>query len=197
MAKTCTKENCNRPVFSHGLCLMHAPKKNLKRTPLKPKPPKKVPANARSEKPYKNKTGKKGGKKKRSPKDILWEWYSRWNRLFHSDENGYCKCFTCPNTGFWKGDGIQCGHFITRAEMSTFIHHMNTHPQCIRCNKYRSGEQFAYGKNIDLKYGEGSAEELYILSKQHKKYTQAEYKELTEYYKAETFKLLKDKGLEL
>lgn len=35
--KICNVENCERPVFSSGKCILHVPKKKLKSSPLKSK----------------------------------------------------------------------------------------------------------------------------------------------------------------
>lgn len=177
-------------------CFQHKKKAPLKRTPLKKKPPKKVPANARSEKPYKRKPAKR---KKRPLKKVLWEWYSRHNRLFHSDENGMCKCFTCDYVAFWKGEQIQCGHFQSRKHLSTFIHPNNCRPQCSACNSPRigNGRNYEFGKNLDKQMGEGTADAMVALARESKSYTQYEYQQMIDFYKSETFKLLEEKGLQL
>jgi len=43
--------------------------------------------------------------------DALDSIFSKYIRLRDSDKNGYCKCVTCPKTGFWTKDGMQAGHF--------------------------------------------------------------------------------------
>lgn len=193
MAKTCTKENCNRPVFSHGLCLMHLPKKNLKRTPLKPKPPKKVPANARSEKPR----GKKQHRKKRESiaklKSKLWTIFSKFVRLRDADMYGYVTCITSGARIFWSKS--QAGHFISRRYNATFIHEKNVHAQSAHSNIFLSGEQYIYGKRIDEIYGKGTADEIVALSKTEFKFTEEWLLAKTEHYKKEVERLKKEKGL--
>jgi hypothetical protein len=168
-------------------CFLHKPKKLPRRKPARKTSGRKAPAK-RVYKP----------KKKQDPiKKELWDWYSRYNRLLHSDDNGYCKCYTCEYTGFWKADGIECGHFQSRAHLATFIHPLNCRPQCRFCNRNKSGQQYLFGINLDLENGPGTAEAMYILSKQSLKYTKAEYLEMIDYYKSQVYKLLKQKGLQL
>lgn len=151
----------------------------MKKTPLKRKPAKKKPGIRRK--------SVVGLKKK------LWTVFSQWVRLVHSDHAGYTKCFTCDRPLFWKE--AQAGHFISRRFNMTFVHEQNVHPQCGKCNLYLSGDQYNYGRRLDSKYGEGTADRLLSLSKQDKKFDIFELEEMLEDYKARVTKLLKQKGL--
>ena len=48
---------------------------------------------------------------------------------------------------------------------------------------YKSGEQFVFGKKLDEKYGDGTAEELYIKAKQTVKYSNDELQDMIKHYK--------------
>lgn len=121
--------------------------------------------------------------------------FSQYIRLRDSDENGRCKCFTCNYEGFWKGDGIQNGHFRSRRYNSTRYDEMNNHAQCVICNVNRSGEQYLYGKKLDELYGEGTADDLVRKSQEHVKYTVVELTEMFNFYSEEVRKLLIEKQL--
>lgn len=73
------------------------------------------------------------------------------------------ECFTCGKQTYWKD--LHCGHFQGRRHISTRWDDINCQVQCAGCNTFRGGEQFLFGKNLDLKYGKGTAEKLHIKSK--------------------------------
>ena len=54
---------------------------------------------------------------------------------------------------------------------------------------FNQGEQFKFGLYLDAKYGEGTAEELEIISKQTMKLTRVEYGLAVTYYKSIVKKL--------
>ena len=63
--------------------------------------------------------------------------------------------------------------------------------QCAGCNIFRSGEQFKFGKILDLEYGIGTADELHHKASQTVKYSTAELLEMLDYYKQLNKSLLK------
>lgn len=146
--------------------------------------------------PIKRASKKKPGVRRKSVislKKKLWTIFSRWVRLEHSDHLGRCTCFTCGKDLAYKE--AQAGHFISRKFNSTFVHELNVHPQCAYCNLHLSGDQYNYGRKLDLKYGEGTADSLLQLSKQFKKFEIGELEQMIEDYTARVTKLLKKKGL--
>jgi hypothetical protein len=92
---------------------------------------------------------------------------------------------------------MDCGHFESRRFMATRWHEQNAHAQCQSCNKYNAGEQYRHGIEIDLLYGEGTADFLEKLSRSMVKLNKVEVMELAQYYQQETTKLAKQKLLEL
>ena len=48
---------------------------------------------------------------------------------------------------------------------------------------FKAGEQFLFGKYLDKKYGDGTAEELYIKSKKTVKYSNNELLNMIQHYK--------------
>ena len=47
----------------------------------------------------------------------------------------------------------------------------------------KSGEQYIFSKQLDEKYGDGTAEELYIKSKETVKYSNDELQDMIKHYK--------------
>lgn len=81
--------------------------------------------------------------------------------------------------------------------MASRWHEQNAHAQCQSCNKYNAGEQYRHGIEIDLLYGEGTADYLEQLSRSMIKLNKVDVMELAQYYQQETIKLAKQKSLEL
>lgn len=105
--------------------------------------------------------------------DIL---FSQFVRLSNSID-GYCSCVTCGRVYEWKK--IQAGHFISRQHYSVRWDERNVKPQCYGCNVMQQGRQYEFSKYL----GQELSEELYLLSKQTRKFTEIELQELIEYYK--------------
>jgi hypothetical protein len=95
-------------------------------------------------------------------------------------KNEIAQCFTCGKKDHYKR--LQCGHFQSRKYYSTRYDEINCQVQCAGCNVFRYGEQFIFGKNLDLEYGSGCSESLYYKAKQIKKYTTTDIEELINKY---------------
>ena len=78
---------------------------------------------------------------------------------------------------------MQCGHFQSRKHYATRWLEMNVAVQCVGCNMFKAGEQFLFGKYLDQKYGDGTAEELYIKSKETVKFSTDELQDMIKHYK--------------
>lgn len=87
------------------------------------------------------------------------KWFSIYIRMRDSDKFGQSKCITCPKTGFWKE--FQNGHFVKRSVSLLRFDDENCNAQCPACNVWKYGELFIYGKELDLKYGDGTADKLH------------------------------------
>lgn len=108
--------------------------------------------------------------------------FSQYIRLKNADDLGNVSCFTCGKVSHYK-IGMQCGHFQSRKHYATRWLEMNVAVQCVGCNMFKAGEQFLFGKYLDKKYGNGTAEELYIKSKQTVKYSNNELLYMIQHYK--------------
>lgn len=95
--------------------------------------------------------------------------------------NEIATCFTCGKQDHWKK--LQNGHFQSRRHYSTRWNEQNCQVQCAGCNVFKYGEQFIFGKKLDEKYGEGTAEELYIKAKKIVKLSNDELIDLINNYK--------------
>lgn len=100
----------------------------------------------------------------------------------HRDsENGLAECITC---GVMKPiKEMQNGHFVSRRSSKLRYDEFNCNAQCVGCNMFKQGEQYIYGKNIDRKYGKGTAESLMAQRNETHRFTVSELEEIVEYCK--------------
>tara|TARA_R110000787_G_scaffold136197_1_gene248701 strand:+ start:2102 stop:2494 length:393 start_codon:yes stop_codon:yes gene_type:complete len=110
---------------------------------------------------------------------ILDNIFSIYIRLRES-KNEIVTCFTCNKKEHYKK--FHCGHFQSRRHISTRWDEVNCQVQCAGCNSFRGGEQFIFGRNLDIKYGRGTAENLLIKSKQILKLSILDLKSLINKY---------------
>tara|TARA_R110002020_G_scaffold232155_1_gene443655 strand:- start:491 stop:895 length:405 start_codon:yes stop_codon:yes gene_type:complete len=127
-------------------------------------------------------------------KKELDKWFSLYIRLRDADELGFTKCFTSGRYYHYKN--IHAGHFMSRKCLSTRWSELNVQAQSAADNLFAQGRQYQFGKELDAKYGEGTAEDLQIKSKQIQKFTRSDYEEKITYYKEAVKNLKKEKGIE-
>ena len=108
--------------------------------------------------------------------------FSQYIRLKDADHNGDVTCFTCGKVSHYK-KGMQCGHFQSRKHYATRWLEKNVAVQCVGCNMFKAGEQYIFSKQLDEKYGDGTAEELYIKSKETVKFSTDELQDMIKHYK--------------
>lgn len=86
------------------------------------------------------------------------KYFSQYVRLRDS-VNGYGNCITCQRSYHWKQ--AQAGHFVSRSCNYLRFNDENVNFQCVGCNMFKGGDQYEYAKQLDLKYGSGTAEKLH------------------------------------
>ena len=106
--------------------------------------------------------------------------FSQYIRQKNADYLGIATCFTCGKKDHWKK--LQNGHFQSRKHYATRWLEMNCQVQCAGCNVFRYGEQFLFSKYLDEKYGDGTAEELYIKSRETVKFSNNELLDMIKLY---------------
>ena len=105
--------------------------------------------------------------------------FSIWVRRKDSvDEEA--SCFTCGCRRNFKE--IHAGHFMSRKYMATRWSELNVQPQCIKCNIFDNGQQYLFAKNLDKKFGDGTANELHLKSQMLTKFTNDELLEKIRLY---------------
>jgi hypothetical protein len=127
-------------------------------------------------------------------KKELDKWFSLYIRLRDATDEGMVQCFTSGRVYHYKS--IHAGHFMSRRCLSTRWCEINVQPQSAADNLFAQGEQYKFGLNLDAKYGEGTAEDLQIKSKQIQKFARVDYEDKISYYKSLVENLKKEKQIE-
>ena len=127
-------------------------------------------------------------------KKDLDKWFSLFIRLRDATDEGLVQCFTSGRVYHYKS--IHAGHFMSRKRLATRWCESNVQPQSAADNLFGQGNQYQFGLNLDAKYGEGTAEELQIKSRNTLKMSRADYEEKISYYKMTVENLKDEKGIE-
>jgi|TARA_R110002167_G_scaffold300179_1_gene504478 hypothetical protein len=127
-------------------------------------------------------------------KKELDKWFSLYIRIRDADDLGFVKCYTSGRYYHYKN--IHAGHFMSRKSHSTRWDEVNVQPQSAADNLFGQGQQYKFGKELDLQYGEGTAESLQQKAREIKKFSRVDYEEKITYYKDLVNKLKKEKGIE-
>lgn len=130
-------------------------------------------------------------------KKKAWTWFSIYIRLKYSDRDGMVSCYTCNKKAYWKGEGIQAGHFVGGRNNAVLLDEEQVRPQCYSCNCGRSGEQYTFGKNLEKEYGEKKVKELRKKRFEVLKMSKKDWKEKEDFYKNESLKIAKKKNITL
>jgi len=125
------------------------------------------------------------------------KWFSLYIRLRDSDWKGIVKCITCPNRDHFKSKKINCGHFISRAAKSTRWHVLNANGQCTTCNLYKSGNQYEHGKQLDIKHGKGTADQMAALSRATQKFNTSDLLDIAEKFRKLALEEASKRGITL
>lgn len=127
--------------------------------------------------------------------DKLDKIFSIYIRLRDSDENGYCKCITCPTIKHWKK--MDCGHYVKRQHQGVRYNEKNCASQCKNCNWNLQGNDAIYKEKIIELYGREIHDLLKSAERINFKRTQLEIDILTDEYKQKVKELIKTKDFEL
>lgn len=120
-------------------------------------------------------------------------WFSIMIRLRDANEEGYCRCIVSGEWVHWLD--CDAGHFISRRHKATKYHEQNVHAQKRCSNRFKAGEQFLYGQNLDKIYKPGTAARLHALSLQYKKFEKWELQAMAKHFQNTAEAYSKEKRL--
>lgn len=108
----------------------------------------------------------------------LWKLTSEYVRRKDADSQGYTFCYTCNEVHHWKE--MDAGHGIPGRKNYVLFNLKLLRPQCKKCNGFRAGEQYTFGKKLNEEYGEGWYEQELIKSKKPFKIYDSDLKDMIE-----------------
>lgn len=137
---------------------------------------------------------------KRFYSSTAWIWFSRYIKIRESDSNGVVRCATSGKMMLLGDKNLHAGHCVkvfdgNNTNMNVAFDERNVLPQSSVENRYFSGRSEVMRDRIDQKFGNGTYEDLLIKSKQFKKYTDSELKDIADKYRLKVYELLEVKGL--
>ena len=121
------------------------------------------------------------------PKRINWKKrldvvFSQYVRMSNADSTGHATCVTCGKREPWKD--MDCGHYISRQNLSTRYEEKNCGPQCRHDNRFLEGKKDEFALFLIKKYGVGILEELNRQKRRIAKWNDWTYQEYIKIYKA-------------
>jgi len=123
------------------------------------------------------------------------KWFSIFIRLRDSDDNGYCKCVTCPTILYWKN--MDCGHYIKRQHQGARFNEKNCASQCKNCNWLEQGRNDVYKNVIIERYGQQEHDLLKFAEHHTTKHSSLEIDLIAKEYQKKAMALAKSKGIKI
>ena len=148
--------------------------------------------------------------KKKTDKQIAWDWMSRWVRITAVIETCeqiptlspldlIAQCCTCGKlSSVRKKGGIQAGHYKARGiggGSGTYFDERNIGPQCGSCNGFEGGRPEKFREYLVEKYDEETVQDLERLHKLPSRWGPRQYPGLILHYKVEVSRLLEETGI--
>ncbi len=115
----------------------------------------------------------------------VWDLNSEWVRRREANFQGYIACFTCGKQEHWKE--MNAGHYIHRDSLD--FEEININPQCVRCNKWLSGNSGVYAIKLIEVFGLKAFKNLEAKRCLIKKFNREELENLKKFYQKKLEKL--------
>lgn len=127
---------------------------------------------------------------------ILWPVFSQYIRFRDANEDGITQCATCGKRAFWKGEGMQAGHFNPGRHNAILFDERGVNTQCYHCNVGLKGAPREYNAFMLEKYGQEIIDELDALAKTTRQFFKPELISMVADYTARLEELKKKKKYE-
>lgn len=108
-------------------------------------------------------------------KGICWYWFARYIRA--RDFHDYAECISCGEFKLYHE--LQAGHFVPAGDcgITLVMDERNVNGECNNCNAFDGMHLLGYARNLDARYGAGTAEALVArkYERGHKEPSRADY----------------------
>lgn len=106
--------------------------------------------------------------------------FSLYIRIRYS-KDGLVSCFTCGVIKPIKQ--MQCGHYVSRSNLSLRWSEYNCHVQCFSCNIWKKGNMDVYAIKLITKYGKDILQNLMTEKHQIVKFSTVELEKMIFFFK--------------
>lgn len=121
----------------------------------------------------------------KGPKRTAWEWFSKYIRLRDcletTGDTDRGICISCGK--MYEFSKLQAGHLVPGRRNAVLFDEDGVNAQCIRCNKYLSGNTAKYRVALLKKIGAHRVEMCEARAYEMVKYTDFDFKEIGKMYK--------------
>ena len=119
--------------------------------------------------------------------------FSLYIRLRDAMDGGMTRCISCGRVfPFAK---VQCGHYFSRANLSTRWDEQNCNAECVHCNCFDDKHLEGYTRNLIAKIGQDGLDALAARARGMRKWGDDELRAMIKHYTAEVRRLSKEKGI--
>lgn len=126
-------------------------------------------------------------------KGICWYWFAMYIRARDAERWG--RCISCGKVKTFEQ--LQAGHFAPAggSGIDLLMDEMNVHGECNDCNAFDQMHLLGYARNLNIRYGKGTAEALEARRMRGKtdtgkEPTKAEYLERASHYRKEVRRII-------
>lgn len=124
-------------------------------------------------------------KKYKGPKGTAWKWFSKYIRLRDclatTGDPEWGMCISCGRT--YEFFRLQAGHLVPGRRNAVLFDEDGVNAQCVRCNKYMSGNTAKYRVVLLKKIGPHRVELCEARAYETVKYTDFDYKQIAKMYR--------------
>lgn len=108
--------------------------------------------------------------------------FSLYIRKKYADWKDFVTCYTCGKVAHYK-EGMQNGHFISRASNKLRYDERNCRVQCYGCNVCKNGNYIEYMRRMIKEVGLKEVDKLRKEGKETRRFTEKELQEIIDKYK--------------
>ena len=119
--------------------------------------------------------------------------FSLYIRLRDAMDGGMTQCISCGRV--FPFSNMQCGHYISRANLFLRWDERNANAECIHCNCFDSNHLVGYRKNLIKKIGESEVVDIERSRYFIKKFSKEELRNKIDYFRKQIIIIAREKGI--
>lgn len=121
--------------------------------------------------------------------------FSLYIRLRDAMDGGMTRCISCGR--LFPFERMQCGHYLTRHNLSVRWDEENCSSQCVECNCHKAGNIEGYTPSLIAKIGQSAYDALCVRARTARKWSGDELRAMIHRFTDEARRLSKEKGIKV